>query len=266
MARVELRTGPGLAYREARGEGSAGPVLLLHGYPESSLMWEPLMAELADAGHDCFAPDLFGLGDSTGEGAFTFEGSLEALTAFMDERDLPPVALIVHDWGGFVGLAWACEHPDRVASLVISDTGFFSDGKWHGMAEAVRSEQGEALVAAMDRDGFTGLLRGAIDDKDIAAYWQPFEEGRGQRATLGFFRSMDFEKLAPWDRKLGEIGLPTLLLWGADDQFAWIGGAHRFEREIPGARLVALEGVGHFVFDEARERANAEVLAFLRDQ
>ena len=61
---------------------------------------------------------------------------------------------------------------------------------------------------------------------------------------------MDFYKLEPYQGKLAELGVPTLLLWGAEDEFAPLGGARRFEREIPGAKLVALEGAGHFVFDQ----------------
>ena len=57
--------------------------------------------------------------------------------------------------------------------------------------------------------------------------------------------------------------MPTLLLWGADDPFAPLAGARRFEREIPGARLVAIEGAGHFVIDEHRERCAHEIAAFL---
>ena len=71
---------------------------------------------------------------------------------------------------------------------------------------------------------------------------------------------MDFEKLAPYEGKLAELGVPTLLVWGADDQFAPLAGAHRFEREIPGARLAAFEGAGHFVFDQEPERTTREVV------
>ena len=176
------------------------------------------------------------------------------------------VALVVHDWGGFVGLAWACEHPDLVSALVISDTGFFTDGRWHGMAEAMRGDQGEALIGALDRDGFAALLRAdgaTFTEEDLDAYWRPFDQGRGREATLEFYRSMDFEKLAPYEGKLGELGVPTLLLWGAEDKFAPIGGAHRFAKQIPGAKLVALEGAGHFVYDQERGATTAEVAAFL---
>ena len=74
---------------------------------------------------------------------------------------------------------------------------------------------------------------------------------------------MDFEKLAPYDGKLAALGVPTLLLWGADDEFAPLAGARRFEREIPGARLIAIEGAGHFVVDHDPDRYTRELVAFL---
>ena len=255
-------------YRETTpaGEESGDPVLLLHGFPESSRMWAPLMDALADEGRRSVAPDLYCLGDSDDPGPATFERNLEAFGELHSELGLGRVALVVHDWGGFVGLAWACEHLELVSALVISDTGFFSDGKWHGMAEAIRSPQGEEIMAAVDRDGFAGLLRadGAdFSDEEIDAYWRPFAEGRGRDATVEFYRSMDFEKLAPYEGRLAELGVPTLLVWGAEDKFAPLSGAKRFEREIPGARLAAFDGAGHFVFDQERERTTREVVDFL---
>ncbi|MGH2985376.1 MAG: alpha/beta fold hydrolase [Solirubrobacterales bacterium] len=269
MATAELRRAADLAYREALSDGaeSGAPVMLLHGFPESSRMWEPLMQALADAGLRCVAPDLYGLGDSADDGPATFERNLEAFTQFHRALDLDKVALVVHDWGGFIGLAWACEHPDQVEALVISNTGFFSDGRWHGAAKAIRGEQGEEIVAALDREGFAGVLRSlggaAFDDDDIDAYWRPFEHGRGRRSTLDFYRSMDFEKLEPYQGKLAELGVPTLLLWGAEDEFAPVAGGRRFEREIPGSVLVVVEDAGHFVFDEQPQRCADEVVAFL---
>ena len=229
-------------------------------------MWVPLMDALTAQGRRCVAPDLYCLGDSDDPGPATFERNLEAFRALHAELDLGRVALVVHDWGAFVGLAWACENPELVSALVIADSGFFSDGKWHGMAEMLRSPQGEDVMAAIDREGFAGLIRadGAdFTEEDVDAYWHPFANGRGREATLEFYRSMDFEKLAPYDGKLATLGVPTLLLWGAEDGFAPIAGAHRFEREIPNARLVAIEGAGHFVFDQEREQTVREVCSFL---
>jgi haloalkane dehalogenase len=273
VAVAELKRAGPVAYREAVPEGdeTGPPVVCVHGFPESSRMWVPLMEALAAAGRRSVAPDLYALGDSDEFGPGTFENTLERFTAWVEASDLGSVALVVHDWGGFIGLAWACDHPDCVDALVISNTGFFADGKWHGMAEAMRSEQGEELIGGLDRDGFAALLNATgepFTETELDAYWAPFADGaggRGQRATLEFYRSMDMEKLAPWQGKLGEIGAPALLLWGAEDRFAPVAGAKRFEREIPGARLVALEA-GHFVFDELRERAVGEAVEFLTAQ
>jgi haloalkane dehalogenase len=268
MAAVELRREGAIAYREAVPElETRDPVVLIHGFPESSRMWIAAMEALSRAGRRCLAPDLYGLGDSADPGPATFERNREALGDWIGALELGRVALVVHDWGGFVGLAWACDHPDSVEALVISDAGFFSDGRWHGMAEAIRSEQGERIVAALDRAAFEGLLRAAGEDvfdaEDVDAYWAPFEDGRGQRATLDFYRSMDFEKLAPYQGRLGRLGVPALLLWGADDRFAPLAGARRLQREIPSARLVALEDTGHFVYEERPERCAEELVGFL---
>ena len=267
---ADLKQAAGLSFREAvpPGDEGAAPVVFVHGYPQSSRLWGPLMEALAAAGRRSVAPDLFCMGDSDDPGPATYERNLEAFTAFMDELDLGRVAVVVHDWGGFIGLSWACEHPERVEALVISDTGFFADGRWHGMAQAMRSDAGEELVAALDKDGFATLLRadGAqFTDDDIDAYWRPFEEGRGREATLEFFRSMDFEKLEPYEGRLAAMGVPTLVLWGAEDKFAFIGGAHRLNKEIPGSELIVIDGAGHFVYQSAPERCVAEVPRFLAE-
>jgi len=267
MSKVEARRAGEIAYREIDpGPASADPVLLVHGFPESSRMWVPAMEALAERGRRCVAPDLYCLGDSTDPGPATFERNLAALTRLHAELDLGRVALVVHDWGGFVGLAWACQNPDLVSALVISNAGFFSDGRWHGMAEAIRAEGGEAVLDGLDRNGFAAVLGadGAeFSGEDVNAYWRPFAEGRGREATAEFYRSMDFEKLARYEGKLAALGAPTLLLWGAEDKFAPIGGAYRFKKEIPGAELIAIEDAGHFVFDQEPERCVEAVIEFL---
>ena len=274
MAVAELKREGAIAYREALPDGpeTGSPVVCVHGFPESSRMWVPLMEALAAAGRRGLAPDLYGLGDSTDFGAATFEHTLERFGEWVDALGLDRVAVVVHDWGGFIGLAWACSNPGRVDALVVSNSGFFADGKWHGMATMLRSEQGEEVIGALDRDGFNALMNAngeVFSDADLDAYWAPFAaeaEGRGQRATLEFYRSMDMEKLEPWQGKLAEIGAPALLVWGADDQFAPLAGAKRFEREIPGARLVAIDGAGHFVFDERPDVAVPATVAFLTER
>jgi haloalkane dehalogenase len=253
----------GQAHRE---EGADAPVaLLLHGYPESSYMWRHLMPAIAGAGRRAVAPDLAGFGDSEPDPPGTWERHVEAVERFRGERGIERCVLVVHDWGGLIGLRWACEHPDAVEGLVISSTGFFPDGKWHGMADALRTPgTGEQVVDGLDRDGFAGLLRSVssgIGDDAIDEYWKAFADEPRRRGQLELYRSGDFEKLAGYD--LAALGVPALLVWGETDEFAPVAGAHRFERELPDTELVVIEGAGHFVWEDQPERAAEAVTRFL---
>jgi haloalkane dehalogenase len=69
--------------------------------------------------------------------------------------------------------------------------------------------------------------------------------------------------LNAYDGKLGTLGVPTLIVWGADDQFAPVGGGYRFAKQIPDARLVVLEGAGHFLMEDQPDRVTEEISAFL---
>jgi haloalkane dehalogenase len=177
------------------------------------------------------------------------------------ERCVP----VTHDWGGLIGLRWACDHPGAVAALVISSSGFFPDGKWHGMAQAMRTpEVGEQAIAGLDRAGFGGLLRSThpgFGEDELDEYWKGLADEARRRNALELYRSGDFEKLAGY--RLADLNVPVLLIWGVNDEFAPLAGAHRFQRELPDTELVAIEGAGHFVWDEQPERCAAALTTFL---
>ena len=120
------------------------------------------MKELARRGRRSLAPDLYCLGDSRDPGPATLRAQRRRARALLRARARPRQRslLVVHDWGGFIGLTWACRNPDRVEAMVLSDTGFFSDGRWHGIAELLRGERGEEAIAAFDKDGFAGSAAG----------------------------------------------------------------------------------------------------------
>jgi len=260
-------TMPGLHHREAGSPGDPA-VLLVHGYPESSYMWRDVLPAVAAAGFHAVAPDLAGFGDSDPDpGGGAWERHVEALEGFRAERGLGAVALVVHDWGGLIGLRWACDHPGSVWALAISSTGFFHDGKWRGPGEVLRTEgEGEQFVDSLDRDGLAGVLgsvSSGIGPDAVDEYFKAFADDARRRGQLELYRSGDFEKLAPYEGRLGALGVPTLLLWGEDDFAAPVAGARRFEREIPGAEVVVLDGTGHFVVEDAPDRYADELARFL---
>lgn len=249
------------------GPADGRQVLMVHGYPQSSWMWQAPQQELAEAGLHSVAVDLAGFGDSPPQPPGTWERQVEALERTHAELKLGPVALVMHDWGSLIGLRWACEHPASVSALVISSGGFFPDGKWHGLAKSLRTPgEGEALIESFTAAGFGHLMRETapgISGEAIAQYWKCFSGEHSRRGHLELYRSGDMDKLARYDGQLAGLGVQTLLLWGENDQFAPLAGAHRFQREIPGAELVVLPQVGHFLWDEQPARTSAELVAFL---
>jgi haloalkane dehalogenase len=270
MSEVALRRTGDFAYREALPVGgadsAAAPLLCVHGFPETSYMWRHVLSAAADAGHRALALDRPGSGRSEPDPPATWARQVEAIERFADELELPPVILVVHDWGGLIGLRWACDHPERVEALVISSSGFFSDGKWHGMAEGLRAEgTGEQMLGAIDRDGFGGMmssLGSGFDEETIDEYWLSLGSDAGRNAVLEMYRSGDFEQLVPYEGKLAQLGVPTLILWGESDVFAPAAGAHRFVGEIPEAELRIVDGAGHFLYSDAPEESATAVVEF----
>ena len=262
----ELPRAAGLAHRE-QGPRSDQVVLFVHGYPESSYMWRHALAAVADAGWRGLAPDLPGFGDSATDRPGTWERHMEALDRFVRELELPPVVLVVHDWGVLVGLRWACDHPGVVRALVISDGGFFADRRWHDVANVMRTpEEGEKLVRAYTRDGLAGALRGlssGIDDEAIDEYWKAFTDDERRLAQLDLYRSGDFDKLEPYEGALARLNVPALILWGGQDQFASPRMAERFRAELPGSGLAVLEDAGHFVWEDAPRETSERLVEFL---
>jgi haloalkane dehalogenase len=256
----------GLAYRQD-GPADGPAVLLVHGYPESSYMWRDALPALGAAGWRALAPDLPGYGDSEPDPPGTWERHIEAIDRFVEELDPGPVALVTHDWGVLVGLRWACDHPGAAGALVISDGGFFADRRWHDLANAMRTPgEGEKLIAGYTREGLGGTLKtlsSGISDQALDEYWKGFADETRRQGHLELYRSGDFEKLEPYEGRLAELALPTLILWGADDRFATVKMANRFHDEIPGSELEVFQGAGHFIWEDEPERAPAALVDFL---
>src|SRR4051795_3712477 len=181
MAGESSKRVDGIAYREALPagwDGSGHTALFLHGYPTSSYLWRNVLPAVAGAGARAIAPDLPGFGDSPPDLPGTWEQQVENVERFRNALGLERVILGVHDWGGLIGLRWACDHPAAVAALVITDTGFFPDGRWHGMAQTLRTPgEGEQVVANVNRDLFAMALRQispAVPDEALEEFFKAY--------------------------------------------------------------------------------------------
>lgn len=230
-------------------------------------MWEPVIEALAASGRRAIAPDLAGFGDSPPAPPGTWEHHVELLERFRRELGLERVALGVHDWGGMIGLRWACDHPGSASALVLSNTGFFADTEWHNLGRALRTPgEGERLLENLTREAFATIIRdlgGRLTERAEDEYWKTFTTAEGRRGLLELFRSGDFEKLQPYEGEVGRMGVPALVLWGENDPFVPVSAAERFSREIAETKLVVLSQASHFLYDDEPERCAREIVEFL---
>src|SRR5262249_6795201 len=177
-------------------EWGHGPTaLLLHGNPDSGVMWEGLAKRLASRLR-CIAPDLPGFGHS--EVPTDYEPSLEGMAHFIEQllraADVkPPVDLIAHDFGGRFAFAWAIKHPSCVRRIVATNTAFFSDYHWHFWARMWRTPVlGELSMAAMNRPMLARELRrggaGPMPQEHIDRTWAMITP-RMKREVLRLYRA-----------------------------------------------------------------------------
>ena len=141
---------------------------------------------------------------------------------------------------------------------MITDTGFFPDGRWTAWRKAFRTEgEGEQLVENVNRDLLAMALRQlspGLPDDAVDEYAKAFGDAERRRSHLDLYRSGDFAKLEPYDGKLAALGVPAVIVWGAKDEFAPVGGAYRLGKQLAGARLVVLDDAGHFVMEDDPSR------------
>jgi haloalkane dehalogenase len=263
----DIQHAAGLAYRAAGGPAKR-VALLLHGYPESSYMWRAVLPALGGAGWRAIAPDLPGYGDSEPDPPATWERHILALERFLAALDVQRLALITHDWGALIGLRWACEHPDSITALVISNNGgFFTERGHHELARAMRTPgKGEQLIRSYTREGFGEALRGwspGISQDALEEYWKAFTDDTRRLGQLDLYRSADFSKLAPYAGCLSRLGVPALILWGGTDPTAEVSVAERFHAELPGSELSVIDEAGHFVWEDAPDASRHALTEFL---
>jgi pimeloyl-ACP methyl ester carboxylesterase len=247
--------------------GRGRPVLLLHGNPDSGAMWSGVASRLGRDFH-CIAPDLPGFGHS--EVPRTFVRSLDGMAKFVAAlcracRIAEPADLVVHDFGGPFGLAWAVQHPQAVRRIVAINTVFFSDYRWHFWGRVWRTPiLGELSMATMNRWMLARELRrgtgGGIDQTHIARTWA-LVSNRMKREILRLYRATDPAGFIGWEERLIALAAkkPILVLWGDRDPYIPARYADRFHAR----RIVHLPRVGHWPPVEVPIEVAEHVLGFL---
>jgi pimeloyl-ACP methyl ester carboxylesterase len=237
-------------------------IVYLHGVPQSGAMWQPFTER---TGGD--APDLpgFGSSDKPASGDYTFRG----LGRWVSDctRDIERFSLVVHDWGS-VGLLAAMERPEAIERLVIINAVPFLPGyRWHRTARMWRTPLlGELSMGSINRRVLRLISResnatpGPMPDAWIDSVLAHFDQGT-QRAILRLYRSSPPERLAAAGERLGELGVPSLVVWGMRDPYipARFGEAYA---DVLGGELLELADAGHWAWID-RPDAIDRVVEFL---
>jgi len=264
---IELAGSPAF-YRTAPGPDP--PTLYVHGVPTSSDDWIPFLQRTGG-----IAPDLIGFGRS-GKGGnldFSTTGLVDFLERLLAELGIDRVKLVVHDWGGPVGLAFAHRHPDRVERLVVCNAVpmFEVEGvRWHLLGRLwPRPGIGELAMGATTRGILARTLRGgivhpdALTDARIATIWEQFDQGT-QRAILRLTRASDPATLAAMGADLYKLDAPALVIWGEKDNFVPRSHGETYAKLIPNSgELKIIPGSGHSVPVEKSEETAKLVMNFL---
>jgi pimeloyl-ACP methyl ester carboxylesterase len=245
------RDGVALHY-ETHGSVSERPALLLtHGYAASTLMWAPNVPALA-ADRRVVAWDLPGHGRSASPddpAAYSEAAALADMAAVLDACGLARAVLVGMSLGGYLSLAFLARHPERVAALVLVDTG---PGFKNDAARDRWNRDAEGRAAALEDDGLDALGSGpevAVSVHDPAGL---------ARAARGMLTQHDGHVMA----SLPAIRVPTLVIVGEQDE-PFRAAADYMAAKIPDAPSVVIPGAGHAANLDQPEAFNAAVRAFL---
>lgn len=240
-------------------------VVAVHGNPGSGEDWRGLLAAVGER-HRAVALDLPGFGQSDKPRDFdhSVAGYAAHLEAALEELGVGRAHLVLHDFGGPWGLAWAAQHPERVASIVLIDTGVLVGYRGHWLARVwVTPGLGEAVMAtdphprlfgALLEHGYPGKSRPPRLPRVFVDRMAHDFDADTRRAVLRLYRSVvrNAHEVPRLASALRGLDCPVLVVWGGRDHYIGVEHAMRQREVFEHARVVVLPGSGHWpMIDDA---------------
>jgi pimeloyl-ACP methyl ester carboxylesterase len=256
---------------EAGPPEATAATVFVHGNPGSCDEWEPLVGAIGGTGRRALAFDLPDFGETAAAPGFEhdvpgYAGFLEAaLAALGVER----VDIVLHDFGGPIGLAWATTNAARLDSITLIDVGILPGYRWHRLARLWRTPVlGEAFMATANRPAFRALV-GRSEPRGLP---RPFVERmydhygrRTKRAVLKLYRATDEpgEPEPELVEALRAADPPALVIWGAGDAYLPVSYAERQRDYLSKAEVHVLPHSGHWPFADDPAEVERLLLEFL---
>jgi haloalkane dehalogenase len=256
-------------------EGQGRPVVCFHGEPTWAYLYRKMLPPLIAAGHRVVCPDYAGFGRSdkpTDRGWYSYDRHTDLVGRLLAGLDLSGATVVVQDWGGPIGLRWAVENADRVAALVILNTGLFtgrvSKGflAWRNFAE----KNPDLPIGFVIQGATTSELPGDV----LAGYEAPFPtpESKAGAAQFPLLVPTDDDAAGAEEMReimdaLGRWEKPALVAFSDNDPvFPFPRAGERFTDTIPAAtEQVKIAGAAHFLQEDRGEAIAGEIVRFLGD-
>jgi haloalkane dehalogenase len=261
-----------LAYLD-EGDREAPPVWFMHGEPTWSFLWRKVLPSVRDAGFRCIAPDLAGFGRSDKPEDldwYTYDRHTALMAGLLEHLDLRGATMVVHDWGGPIGLRLAVEHRDRIDRLVILDTGLFTGRQrmsdaWNAFRDFVARTEDLPISFLVD-----GACLRTLSDEEKAAYDAPFPTPASKAGARAFPLILPTAPDAP-GAAAGERVLealrgderPKLVLWADRDPVLTLETGRRFAAAIGAGEPEVVEHASHFLQEDAGGRIGRRIAEWL---
>jgi pimeloyl-ACP methyl ester carboxylesterase len=245
-------------------------VVFVHGNPGTGHDWEDLMPRVAPFTR-VIAPDMpgFGAADKRADFEYTIDGYARHLAGLLDELGVERAHLVLHDFGGPWGLAWALANPEAFASVTLINCGVLVGYRWHRYARIWRTPLlGELFQVGATRAAFRQVVGRDNPRLERAALDRLYEQSQGwatKRAVLRLYRATGPDFGEPLVARFRELDRPALVIWGSRDAYLPVEQAEAQRRSFPRARVEVLEGHGHWVFWEDAERVASLLVPFLEE-
>lgn len=255
-------------------QGSGAPVLLLHGFPDSSRLWRHQIPALSDAGYRVIAPDLRGFGDSDKPrevGAYAVPTLVSDVVGMLDGLGVERAHVVGHDWGAVLAWGLAALLPDRVDRLVAISVGHPSafaalpieqrEKSWYMLLFQFEGVAEQLLM----RDDWRLFREWTRGDGDLERYLRDLARPGALTAGLNWYRA----NVAPAAQietplALPPVKAPTLGIWSSRDHYLIEDGMKRSGGHVSGPwRYERIEGASHWIPLDASERLNVLLLGFL---
>ena len=258
-----------------KDDGYGKPIIFIHGHADSADVWDAVIKHLPVNGYRYIRPDLPGYGES-GDGK-TFDLSVENrgkwvadVLAALGVHE--PVIVVGHDHGGPFAASFAVQYEQQVSRLILMNTLFHADYRWHFLPVLWRTPLVGEYVAFWQRFSITRPIMAwymkrsepAITWRYVSDLQKTFTRKMG-RQMLRLYRASDPERFTGWEERLHAFisRKPTLVLWGEYDKYIPIKFAERLHAH--GAQLAKFADAGHWLMITKPEEVARKIMRFLEE-